>query len=123
VNGAGYPDCRVRPGAKLSLADLPTEVEPAYTSDDDARRAYEDCIEATSTDNAPWHLVPADDKKNARLIVSAIVDDTLAAMDPRIPEPTPARRAELERCRALLRGAKGQDAGRDEKKGARKHKD
>jgi PPK2 family polyphosphate:nucleotide phosphotransferase len=82
---------------------------------DDYRRAYEDCIEATSTDDAPWYVVPADDKKNARLIVSAIVADTLAAMDPRFPEPTPAERAEQERCRALLTGAKAAEATRKRK--------
>ena len=35
-------------------------------------KAYEDCVSATSTEDAPWHVVPADDKKNARLIVSQI---------------------------------------------------
>lgn len=35
--------------------------------------AYEDCLHATSTHNVPWYVVPADDKQNARLIVSRIV--------------------------------------------------
>ena len=34
-------------------------------------KAYEDCLHATSTHHAPWYVVPADDKENARLIVSA----------------------------------------------------
>ena len=40
-------------------------------------KAYEDCLTATSTHEAPWFVVPADDKENARLIVSQIVMDTL----------------------------------------------
>ena len=39
--------------------------------------AYEECLSATSTRDAPWYVVPADDKENARLIVSQIVLDTL----------------------------------------------
>jgi PPK2 family polyphosphate:nucleotide phosphotransferase len=41
------------------------------------RRAYEACLSATSTKEAPWYVIPADDKENARLIVSQIVLDTL----------------------------------------------
>src|SRR4051812_19103648 len=43
-------------------------------------KAYEACLGATSTSRAPWYIVPADDKKNARLIVSRIIVDTLAAL-------------------------------------------
>jgi Polyphosphate kinase 2 (PPK2) len=39
--------------------------------------AYERCLSATSTPDAPWYVVPADDKENARFIVSRIVLDTL----------------------------------------------
>ena len=39
--------------------------------------AYEDCLSATSTITTPWHVVPADDKYNARIIISRIVIDTL----------------------------------------------
>ena len=39
-------------------------------------KAYEDCLGATSTSDSPWYVVPADDKDNARLIVSRIVLDT-----------------------------------------------
>ncbi len=38
--------------------------------------AYEECLSATSTRRPPWYVVPADDKKNARLIVSQIILDT-----------------------------------------------
>ena len=40
-------------------------------------QAYEACLTATSTHHAPWYVVPADDKENARLIVSQIILDTL----------------------------------------------
>ena len=40
-------------------------------------KAYEECLSATSTSDAPWYIVPADDKKNARLIVSQIVVEAL----------------------------------------------
>jgi PPK2 family polyphosphate:nucleotide phosphotransferase len=50
-------------------------------------KAYEDCFQATSTHHAPWYVVPADDKENARLIVSQIVLDALENSRWRIPEP------------------------------------
>src|ERR1700730_14308837 len=43
-------------------------------------KAYEACLSATSTSTAPWHVVPADDKKNARLIISRIILDTLQSL-------------------------------------------
>jgi polyphosphate kinase 2 (PPK2 family) len=43
----------------------------------DYMRAYEQCLSATTTRNAPWYIVPADDKVNARLIVSQVIVDTL----------------------------------------------
>ena len=44
-------------------------------------KAYEECLGATSTSEAPWYVVPADDKENARLIVSQIVLDTLEGLE------------------------------------------
>jgi PPK2 family polyphosphate:nucleotide phosphotransferase len=44
------------------------------------QKAYEACLSATSTHHAPWHVVPADDKENARLIVSQIVLDAINAL-------------------------------------------
>jgi len=65
-------------------------------------RAYEDCLSATSTKSAPWHVVPADDKYNARLIVSRIVIDVLAGLKMSHPKMTPARRSELKAIRKQL---------------------
>jgi PPK2 family polyphosphate:nucleotide phosphotransferase len=58
-------------------------------------KAYEECLSATSTSESPWYVVPADDKENARLIVSHIVLDTLDELKMSYPETTEARRREL----------------------------
>jgi PPK2 family polyphosphate:nucleotide phosphotransferase len=72
-------------------------------------KAYEKCLSATSTKFAPWYVVPADDKENARLIVSRIILDTLESLELRYPTTTPARRKELAAIRKQL--AKQRDAG------------
>jgi PPK2 family polyphosphate:nucleotide phosphotransferase len=58
-------------------------------------RAYEECLHATSTHHAPWYVVPADDKENARLIVSQIVLDVLGNLKMAYPRTTEKRRVEL----------------------------
>ena len=68
----------------------------------DYMRAYEECVEATSTDQAPWYAVPADDKPNARLIVSRVVLDTMKSLKMRYPSPDAARLKELQRIRKEL---------------------
>ena len=68
----------------------------------DYMRAYEACLEATSTKRSPWYVVPADDKPNARLIVSRIIVQTLKGLDMAYPQPDAARRRELLRLRRLL---------------------
>ena len=64
--------------------------------------AFEECLSATSTRDVPWYVVPADDKDNARLIVSQIVVDTLEALNMHYPETTPERHRELESIREQL---------------------
>jgi PPK2 family polyphosphate:nucleotide phosphotransferase len=66
------------------------------------REAYEACLSATSTPHAPWHVVPADDKENARLIISQIILDTLEELKLQYPKASPARRRELRALRAQL---------------------
>jgi polyphosphate kinase 2 (PPK2 family) len=63
---------------------------------------YEDCLRTTSTRRAPWYAVPADDKDNARLIVSQIVLDALCDLKMSYPRTTPKRRLELQEIRKLL---------------------
>jgi PPK2 family polyphosphate:nucleotide phosphotransferase len=68
----------------------------------DYMRAYEDCLQATSTAAAPWYAVPADDKPNARLIVSQVVLETMKSLKMRYPSPDPVRLKELQRIRKEL---------------------
>ncbi|MCA6128575.1 ADP-polyphosphate phosphotransferase [Thalassolituus oleivorans] len=65
-------------------------------------KAYESCLTATSTKEAPWYVVPADDKKNARLIVSQIILDAYKDMDMKYPETNEERRQELLSIREQL---------------------
>lgn len=64
--------------------------------------AFEACLEATSTRYAPWFAVPADDKENARLIVSQIVLDALGELKMSYPKTTAKRREELVAIRKEL---------------------
>jgi PPK2 family polyphosphate:nucleotide phosphotransferase len=82
---------------KLSLADLH---ERKFWKD--YVKAYEECLSATSTHHAPWYVVPADDKDDARLIVSQIVLDALRGLKPSYPATTQKHRAELKSIRKML---------------------
>jgi PPK2 family polyphosphate:nucleotide phosphotransferase len=82
---------------KFSLADIE---ERKFWKD--YLRAYEKCLSATSTQRAPWYVVPADDKLNTRLIVSQIVLDTIEGLELSYPKPTAARRRELLSLRKKL---------------------
>ncbi|MGD1089562.1 MAG: ADP-polyphosphate phosphotransferase [Verrucomicrobiota bacterium] len=68
----------------------------------DYMKAYEDCLSAMNTDHAPWHVVPADDKENARLIISRIVLNNLKSLKMNYPEISKARRKELQAIRKSL---------------------
>ena len=65
-------------------------------------KAYEHCFHATSTHHAPWYVVPADDKENARLIVSQIVLDALGGLKMAYPKTTAKRRLELQAIKKQL---------------------
>jgi polyphosphate kinase 2 (PPK2 family) len=65
-------------------------------------KAYEACLTATSTHHAPWYVVPADDKENARLLVSKIVLDALNELNMAYPKATAKRRHDLKAFRKLL---------------------
>ena len=69
---------------------------------DDYMRAYESCLSATSTEYSPWYVIPADDKKNARLIVSQIILDAYEDMDMKYSETSEERRQELLAIRESL---------------------
>jgi PPK2 family polyphosphate:nucleotide phosphotransferase len=65
-------------------------------------KAYEECLSSTSSDDAPWYVVPADDKKTCRLIVSQITVETLRALNMAYPKAGAQRRRELLSIRKRL---------------------
>jgi PPK2 family polyphosphate:nucleotide phosphotransferase len=82
---------------KFSVADIE---ERKFWND--YMKAYEACLGATSTGESPWYVVPADDKENARLIVSRIAVDTLEGLKMTYPEPDAKRQRELQAIRRRL---------------------
>jgi PPK2 family polyphosphate:nucleotide phosphotransferase len=83
---------------KFSLSDMH---ERKYW--DQYTQAFEECLNATSTHHAPWYVVPADDKENARLIISTIVLDTIKSLKLSFPKTTPERRTDLLALRKTLK--------------------
>jgi hypothetical protein len=64
--------------------------------------AYEDTIRHTASDEAPWYVVPADNKWFARLVVSSVVIETLSSLDLKFPTVDKVRFKELAAARAAL---------------------
>ena len=73
-------------------------------------QAYEACLTATSTKNAPWYVVPADDKQSARLIISGIVVAALKGLKMAYPKSGATRRRELQSIRKVLAKQRSQHA-------------
>jgi PPK2 family polyphosphate:nucleotide phosphotransferase len=69
---------------------------------DDYQTAYEDMIRHTSTEEAPWYVVPADHKWFSRLVVAAAVTDTLRGLDLKYPIMAPDQKKELDGARRQL---------------------
>ena len=82
---------------KFSLADIE---ERKFWHD--YMNAYENCLGATSTFNAPWYVVPADDKENSRLIISRIILDALKDLNMAYPHMDTKRKRELQSFKKLL---------------------
>lgn len=82
---------------KFSLADIE---ERQYWKQ--YMEAYELCLGATSTKDSPWYVVPADNKKNTRLIISTIIVDTLKELKMQYPVSGAGRRGELTKIRERL---------------------
>jgi PPK2 family polyphosphate:nucleotide phosphotransferase len=82
---------------KFSSADL---AERGYW--DDYQDAYQDALEATSTEWAPWYVVPADYKWVTRAVVADIVTSTIRGLDLKYPEVTPEQRQLLVEARQKL---------------------
>jgi Polyphosphate kinase 2 (PPK2) len=65
-------------------------------------KAYEEAIEATSTDWAPWYVVPADEKWASRAIVAHIIASTIRSLDLRYPKVSDEDRSRYEEARRTL---------------------
>jgi polyphosphate kinase 2 (PPK2 family) len=74
----------------------------------DYMAAYAECLRATSTARSPWYIVPADDKRNARLIVSQAIVQAVDELKMRFPEPGEAERKKLRAMREVLAEEKGE---------------
>jgi PPK2 family polyphosphate:nucleotide phosphotransferase len=101
-----YEEQRKRFLARIDDADKNWKFSPADAHErkfwKQYTKAYEDCLHATSTHHAPWFIVPADDKENARLIVSQIVLDALEDLKMAYPKTTKKHRLELQSIKKLL---------------------
>src|ERR1700687_2054801 len=82
---------------KFSAADIR---ERKYW--DDYQDAYENMIRNTATEDAPWYVVPADNKWFTRLVVSAVLVETLESLDLSYPKVDPEERKELEEAKKIL---------------------
>jgi len=82
---------------KFSLSDVK---ERKFWSE--YMEAYEECLGATSTAEAPWYVIPADDKANARLIISGVILETLRNLNPEYPQLDKGRLRELRKMRKFL---------------------
>ena len=96
---------------KRFLARIDTPEKNWKFSSDDVRerghwdayqRAYEDAIRQTATDDAPWYVVPADNKWFTRLVVAAAVIDAMASLDLKYPEVGEEKLKELAAAKAEL---------------------
>jgi PPK2 family polyphosphate:nucleotide phosphotransferase len=68
----------------------------------DYMHAYEDMIRETSTKHAPWYVIPADDKRFARVMVSEIILDRMAELDLQFPKVSGAALAEMKKVRSAF---------------------
>jgi PPK2 family polyphosphate:nucleotide phosphotransferase len=69
---------------------------------DDYQEAYDDMIRNTASEHAPWFIVPADNKWFTRIVVSAVIVETLRSLDLAFPKVDEGKRRELEAARKLL---------------------
>jgi PPK2 family polyphosphate:nucleotide phosphotransferase len=67
------------------------------------QQAFEDCINETATPKCPWYVIPADDKKNMRLIVGKIIGEEMKKLDISYPETSPEREEALQKYIEIIR--------------------
>jgi PPK2 family polyphosphate:nucleotide phosphotransferase len=80
---------------------------------DDYQAAFSDMLSSTSTEWAPWYVIPADHKWFARICVSAVLAHTLIGIDPRYPKVDAARREDLAETKGLLEAEAPEGAAPD----------
>ena len=102
---------------KFSLGDLK---ERAYW--DDYQKAYGEAMSATSTEYAPWFVIPADDKWYARLAIASIITRQFAKLDIRYPIVSPAQKEGLQKAKLQLMSEKENGEEKAEKKKKKKGK-
>jgi PPK2 family polyphosphate:nucleotide phosphotransferase len=104
----------------LRRLDLPDHNWKFSTADvrererwDDYQKAFSEMLSHTSTEWAPWHVIPADRKWFARLGVGAVLAHALMEIDPRFPQVTPEQRDELDAVKVALEAQAPQGAAPD----------
>ncbi len=87
---------------------------------DDYQKAYEDALSATSTDTAPWFVIPADDKWYARLSIAAVIFRQFEKLNLSYPEVSEKQKEELQKAKAILMEEKNQEKGKKDKEKSKK---
>lgn len=80
---------------------------------DEYHRAYEDMLENTSTDYAPWYVIPADNKWYTRFVVSEVMLDLFKQLDPHVPELSKEEESQLDKWKKVLLEQDGKDKKED----------
>lgn len=80
---------------------------------DEYHRAYEDMLEHTSTDYAPWYVIPADNKWFTRFVVSEVMLDLFKQLDPHVPELSKEEESQLDKWKKVLLEQDGKDKKED----------
>lgn len=80
---------------------------------DEYHKAYEDMLENTSTDYAPWYVIPADNKWYTRFVVSEVMLDLFEQLDPHVPELSKEEESQLDKWKKVLLEQDGKDKKED----------
>lgn len=80
---------------------------------DEYHRAYEDMLEHTSTDYAPWYVIPADNKWFTRFVVSEVMLDLFKQLNPHVPELSKEEESQLDKWKKVLLEQDGKDKKED----------
>lgn len=102
----GYEEQRKRLLARINEPAKNWKMNPGDVKErqhwESYQKAYQDVLNETSTERAPWYVIPADDKKNARLIISQIVLEQMRKLKMEYPSGDAETREELQECKRIL---------------------